>query len=193
MKLKTHGLINKRWCDILRNGVMKLWTRNSVIATSVGREENGRENPVSSGIVFCFYPNRLRTCGKNRKKEETRWYIAGTEAKTVQCFSVRIFKIPFLLGYSHFHNLVLDITKIIIEKTALALPSVACLHNVWYYHVSMLQLYIVFPLILCIHKFGVGDWRMLTEKCYLYASCWCFKTYVFVATFKLVKLWFILS
>jgi hypothetical protein len=49
-------------------------------------------------------------------------------------------------------------TKRNIQKsTALALPSMSCLHNLLYYHVFMLQPYRIHPLVLCIYKFGVHD------------------------------------
>jgi hypothetical protein len=60
------------------------------------------KNLVSSVTVFRFHPCRFRICAKKRECDRNGMVYCGNRNETILCFSVRIFEISFLSGYSYF-------------------------------------------------------------------------------------------
>jgi hypothetical protein len=98
------------------------------------------KNLVSSRILFHFLSGPF-----SYLQEKFKMVYSGTETKTVVLF-VRISEILFFIGIFLFFLFLENPVfryhiKQYTKNTALALPFMSCLHNLWYYRVSMLQPY----------------------------------------------------
>jgi hypothetical protein len=54
------------------------------------RDENGREKSCFVWYCILFLSRLFLYLRVNRNMTEMEWYIAGTEMKTIRCFSIRI-------------------------------------------------------------------------------------------------------